>query len=73
LDYLLSIIGITTSFGSGIHFEQSLINTLTNIGALEYIRKPSNVEVLQEIIHKAFIRLIELESPNGEKETLWPE
>ncbi len=51
----ISVVVFTTSFGRGLDFEQSLINTLTKIGALEYIRKPSDFEELKNIIHNALI------------------
>lgn len=45
----------TTSFGRGIDFEQSLINTLSNIGAYQYIRKPGDFNQLKEIIHNVLL------------------
>ncbi len=67
----LPVIVFTTSFGRGIYFEQSLINTLTNIGAEEYVRKPSDPEELQQIIHKALIKVVQKKSNDGEKGELW--
>lgn len=55
----IPVIVFTTSFTSGIEFEQTLINTLSNIGSEEYIRKPSDFEQLKKIIHDALIRIIE--------------
>ena len=55
----IPVIVFTTSFASGIEFEQTLINTLSNIGSEEYIRKPSDFEQLKKIIHDALIRVIE--------------
>ena len=46
----LAVIVFTTSFASGIDFEQGLINTLSKIGAEEYIRKPNSFEELKKII-----------------------
>lgn len=51
----LSVLVFTTSFGRGIDFEKSLINTLSNIGAQEYIRKPGDFEELKRIIHKTLL------------------
>ncbi len=53
----LPVLVFTTSFSRGIDFEQSLINTLSTIGAEEYIRKPGNFEQLKQIIHKALINV----------------
>ncbi len=51
----LTVIVLTTSFGRGIDYEQNLINTLSNIGAHEYIRKPGDFEQLKQIIHNILI------------------
>ena len=55
----LPVIVFTTSFARGIDFEQSLINTLSKIGAQEYIRKPGDFEQLKQILHKALSLLLE--------------
>ena len=55
----LPVIVFTTSFARGIDFEQSLINTLSKLGAQEYIRKPGDFEQLKQIIHKALSLLLE--------------
>ncbi len=55
----LPVIVFTTSFARGIDFERSLINTLSKIGAQEYIRKPNDFEQLKQIIHKALSLLLE--------------
>ena len=55
----MPVIVFTTSFGRGINFEQSLINTLSKIGAQEYVRKPGDFEQLKQIIHKSLIVEIE--------------
>lgn len=54
----LPIIVFTTSFGRDTYFEQSLINTLSNMGTLEYVRKTFDITLLQEIIHKALIKIM---------------
>jgi len=53
----LPVTVFTTSFARGIEFEQSLANTLTGIGAEEYIRKPGNFEQLKWIIHQTITRV----------------
>src|ERR1035437_7133970 len=55
----IPVIVFTTSFGRGINFEESLINTLSKIGAQEYVRKPGDFEQLKQIIHKSLIVEIE--------------
>ena len=47
----------TTSFAKGIDFEQHLANTLSRIGAEEYIRKPGDFEQLKQIIHNVLVRV----------------
>lgn len=54
----LPVIVFTTSFARGIDFERSLINTLSDIGALEYIRKPGNFEELKTIIKNSINNVI---------------
>lgn len=55
----MPIVVFTTSFGRDINFEQILINTLSNIGTQEYVRKSADVAQLQLIIHKALIKVVE--------------
>ena len=54
----LFVIMFTTSFTRGIDFEQKLINTLSRMGAQDYIRKPSGFEELKQVIHQALIKVI---------------
>ncbi len=54
----LPVVVFTTSFGRDIHFEQHLINTLSNIGSQDYVQKPSDITQLQQIIHKALTQAI---------------
>ena len=61
----LHVIVFTTSFGRGVEFEHNLKNTLSNIGAEEYIRKPSDPGQLKEIIHTAILKHIEKERLSG--------
>ena len=51
----LRVIVFTTSLVENIYFEQSLINTLSNIGSEGYVRKPTDILQLQQIIHHALI------------------
>jgi CheY-like chemotaxis protein len=65
---VIPVIVFTTSFGRSSDFEQNLINTLGNIGAAEYVRKPADIDQLRQIIHNALIMVIEKNSPRGEEE-----
>ena len=58
----LPVIMFSTSFTRGIDLEQNLITTLSKMGALDYIRKPSDFEKLKQIIHQALINVIEKSS-----------
>lgn len=60
----IPVIVFTTSFGRSLDFEKSMIKTLSGIGAMEYIRKPSNNEELKVIIHKALLLVIKKGSTN---------
>ena len=55
----LPVVVFTTSFGHSIDFEQTMINTLSGIGSLDYVRKPADIEQLKKIIHKVLIKLIQ--------------
>ena len=55
----IPVVVFTTSFTSGIEFERNLINTLSDIGSEEYIRKPSDFEQLKQIIHSSLNKVIE--------------
>ena len=63
----IPVVVFTTSFGRGIDFEQSLIKTLSSIGSLEYIRKPSDIAQLKIIIHRVLCTIIEKKSQNKEE------
>ncbi len=55
----IPVIVFTTSFGRGDEYEQNLINTLSGLGAREYIRKPYDFQTLKETIEKTLARIIE--------------
>ena len=55
----LPVIMFTTSFTRSFDFEDKLKTTLSDMGALDYIRKPSNFEELKNIIHEALIKTLE--------------
>ena len=55
----LHVIMFTTSFVRGYELEQNLTNTLSGMGAEDYIRKPSGFEQLKHTLNEALIRAIE--------------
>ena len=55
----LHVIMFTTSFIRGNELEQKLTNTLSDMGAEDYIRKPAGFEQLKQTLHEALIRAIE--------------
>ena len=58
----LPVIIFTTSLCQNTYFEESLINTLADIGSHGYIRKPADISQLQQIIHQALIIEMEKDS-----------
>lgn len=65
----IPVIMFTTSVSRGINFEQSIIKTLTMMGALDYIRKPAGFEQLKQVIHNALTlvttKISETETPKS--------
>jgi len=55
----IPVIVLTTSFTRGIDFEANLRNTLCEIGAQDYLRKPYSFQELKQVIHQTLIKLIE--------------
>jgi len=55
----LPVIMFTTSFTRGIDFEENLINTLSRMGAQDYIRKPADFDDLKQVIQMALTGVIE--------------
>ena len=53
----LSVIMFTTSFTRGIDLEDNLKNTLTRMGAEDYIRKPGDYQELKQVIQHALISI----------------
>ena len=66
----LPVVMFSTSFTRGIEFEQNLINTLTRMGAMDYIRKPSGFEQLKQVIHESLLKLIEKYQLTGKDNNL---
>lgn len=55
----ISVVMFSTSFTKGIELEMTLMNTLSTMGALDYIRKPGGFEQLKKVIHESLIKVIE--------------
>ena len=55
----IPVVMFSTSFTSGIVFEDNLINMLYKIGAQDYIRKPGDFAQLKQVIHHALIKAVE--------------
>jgi CheY-like chemotaxis protein len=58
----IPVVMFSTSFTHGIDLEQSLMTTLSKMGAQNYIRKPSDFEKLKQVIQAALTELIEKEN-----------
>jgi CheY-like chemotaxis protein len=59
----LQVVMFTCSFARNIEFELQLINTLTRMGAVGFIRKPDSFEELKNVIETTLNRLIEKNIP----------
>ncbi len=64
----IPVIVFTTSFGRGQEYEQRLIDTLQNIGAQEYIRKPGDLKQLKQVILDQLVKATEKKNadPSGD-------
>jgi CheY-like chemotaxis protein len=62
------VVIFSTTYPGNKHYEQDLINTLLNIGALYYIIKPDNFQKLKTAIHQALIMVAEKASFDGQAE-----
>jgi CheY-like chemotaxis protein len=54
---LLPVIMLSTSFPRDNKYEQNIINMLYTIGAMDYIRKPGDYQILKEVVHTALIKV----------------
>jgi len=61
----MSIVILSTAFPMNASYEQNMINMCTRIGADDFIRKPSDISMLREALHKALIVLTEQGSRKG--------
>jgi CheY-like chemotaxis protein len=53
----LPVIMLSTSFPRDNKYEQNIIKTLFTIGAMDYIRKPGDYQILKQVIHAALIKV----------------
>lgn len=58
----IHVIMFSTSFTHGVGLEETLMSTLSKMGAQNYIRKPGDFEKLKQVIHQALTKLIEKET-----------
>ena len=56
---VLDVIMFTTSYTRALELEVQLSNTLSKMGAQDYIRKPANFEQLKDILHTTLKRIVE--------------
>ena len=54
----LPVVMYTTSYTRSLDFEDKLKNTLSKMGAKDYIRKPGDFEILKQVIHEALLKVI---------------
>jgi CheY-like chemotaxis protein len=52
------VVMFSTSYPRDVNYEQGIINTLYNIGAVDFIRKPNDIEKLQEVIQQSLTKLM---------------
>lgn len=55
----MHVVMFSTSYSRDILYEQSMINMLYNIGAQDFIRKPSEFSQLKQVIERALLKVIE--------------
>lgn len=55
----IPVVMFTTSFTRGIDLEENLKNTLSRMGAMDYIRKPGDFEELKQVIQQTLINVSE--------------
>ena len=66
----LPVIMFTTSFTRSIDLEDNLKKTLIRMGAVDYIRKPSDFDAYKLIIYQALNSLVEKRKPTQSEITL---
>ena len=54
----LYVVMFSTSFPRDFDYENNMIKMLFEIGAQDYIRKPSDFKELKQVIHNALIKTI---------------
>ena len=55
----ISVVIFTIAFPHNLEFEMNIKNTLSNIGANEFINKPGDFAQLKQVIHDALIKMKE--------------
>ncbi|MEO7306172.1 MAG: response regulator [Ferruginibacter sp.] len=54
----IPVVMLTTSFTRGVDLEDNLKNTLSRMGAMNYIRKPGDFEELKQVIQQTIISVL---------------
>lgn len=60
----LPVVMFTTSFTRGVEIDDKLSDTLANLGASDFIRKPSGFQEVKNVLHDALTRIIAKEKLN---------
>ena len=66
----LPVVMFSTSFPQDRNYEENMINTLSNMGAYQYIRKSGDFVQLKQFIHNTLIMVEENNSPNRQRNIL---
>jgi len=66
----LPVVMFSTSFPHDRNYEENMINTLSNMGAYQYIRKSGDFVQLKQFIHNTLIMVEENNSPNRQRNIL---
>ena len=66
----LPVVMFSTSFPQDRNYEENMINTLSNMGAYQYIRKSGDFVQLKQIIHNTLIMVAENNSPDRQENIL---
>lgn len=68
----LTVVMLTTSFTRGFDLEDNLKNTLTMMGAHDYIRKPADYNELKAVVEKIIIELVAKKDNNQKGNKVLP-
>jgi CheY-like chemotaxis protein len=63
----IRVVLLSTSYPRDTVYEQGMIKTLNGIGAANFIRKPGDYALIEDLIHNELIKVTEKRSLNGQK------